>query len=124
MAKMRDVAILALILCVPMLAALAYLAPDAPAYAANATPDGRAIFLAQKCDLCHAVPAVGIAATTKSEKMKGPEINNLAAQRNADWLRKYLTKNEAIDGKKHGKEFKGSDAELTALTDWLLAQKK
>ncbi len=36
--------------------------------------DGKQIFLAQKCNLCHSVPPAGIAATVKSERMKGPDL--------------------------------------------------
>ncbi len=123
MTKMRDVAVLAVILCVPLAAAFVYLAPDTAAFAAGA-PDGKQIFLAQKCDLCHAVPAAGIAATTQSAKMKGPDMNGLAASRDAAWLKKYLAKQESLDGKKHSKELKATDAETEALVNWLLAQKK
>lgn len=123
MTKMRDVAVPALILCMPLLAAFVYLAPDTAAYAAGA-PDGKQVFLSQKCDLCHAVPAAGIAATTQSMKMKGPDLDGLAARHDATWTKKYLAKQEAIGDKKHPKELKASDAEGEALVAWLLAQKK
>jgi cytochrome c551/c552 len=83
--------------------------------------DGKAVFEAQKCDLCHSVSSAGIEATTKSDKMKGPDLVNLT--HDAEWLTKYLKKEVDKDGKQHTKPFKGTDEELEALVDWLLAQK-
>ena len=60
------------IIAVVLLAAL-YSGPAA----GQAKLDGKAIFLAQKCNTCHSVSTEGIAATTKSEKMKGPDLINL-----------------------------------------------
>ena len=83
--------------------------------------DGKAVFEAQKCNLCHSVPAAGIEATTKSDKLKGPDLVDLDAD--AQWVAKYLKKEVEKDGKSHTKPFKGSDEELKALVDWLLEQK-
>ena len=35
---------------------------------------GREVFEAQKCNMCHAVPAVGIESKTSSDKLKGPDL--------------------------------------------------
>jgi hypothetical protein len=99
--------------------------PAPTVLAAEATaPDGKALFLAQKCNMCHAVGSAAIAATTTSEKMKGPDLSSTATERDAAWLAKYLTKQEAIEGKKHVKEVKLTEAELKALTAWLQQQRK
>ena len=90
--------------------------------AGQAKLDGKAIFLAQKCNMCHSVPPAGIAATTKSEKMKGPDIVNIKTD--AKVLTDYLRKKADINGKKHTKAFTGSDEELGALVAWIQAQKK
>ena len=84
--------------------------------------DGKAIFLAQKCNTCHSAPTVGITRTVKSEKMAGPDIVNIKTD--AGVLAKYLRKQVDKDGKKHGKAFTGSDEELGALIAWIQAQKK
>jgi len=84
-------------------------------------PAGQELFLAQKCNLCHSVPPVGIEATTKSDKMKGPELVDLDAE--AEWMGQFLRKQVQKDGANHKKEFKGTDEELQALVDWLLEQK-
>lgn len=98
-----------------------------PAGGAAETPevlDGKQIFLAQKCNLCHGVSSAGITATTKSEKMKGPDLTGLAAKRDARLLNDFLRKKAAINEKKHSKEFTGSDEEIGALIAWLQKQEK
>lgn len=82
--------------------------------------DGKAIFLAQKCNLCHSVPTAAIEKTTKSEKMAGPDLVNV--KEDAAFLAKYLRKQADHKGKKHGKAFTGSDEELGALIAWIQAQ--
>ena len=119
--KLRDTLGVALILAVPALAALLYSGPPAEAAAA---PDGKAIFLAQKCNLCHSVKAAGIEATVKSDKVKGPELTEALAKQDAAWIEKFLKKQVDLDGKKHGKQFTGSDEELGAVIAWLQKQDK
>jgi cytochrome c551/c552 len=92
----------------------------APAFAA----DGKALFLAQKCNLCHSVQSAAIERTTKSEKMAGPEITDLAAKLDPAWLAKYLKKEEALNGKKHPKQVTLAEADLKALIAWVQQQKK
>jgi mono/diheme cytochrome c family protein len=84
--------------------------------------DGKAIFLAQKCNMCHSVPTAGIERTMKSEKMAGPDLVNV--KEDAAFLTKFLRKEADLHGKKHGKAFTGSDEELGALVAWIQAQKK
>jgi mono/diheme cytochrome c family protein len=81
--------------------------------------DGKAIFQAQKCDMCHAVSSAGIQATGK---IKAPDLTGTAAKRDAATLAKFLRKEDALEGKKHIKPFTGSDEELTALLAWLQKQ--
>ena len=100
---------------------VAFAAPVTTVAAAEA-PDGKKVFLAQKCDLCHSVPTAGIEAKTKSEKMKGPDL--VDSKREAAWIERYLKREIEQEGEKHKKEFKGSDEELKALIDWVRAQKR
>ena len=86
--------------------------------------DGKQIFLAQKCNLCHTVSSAGIQATTKSEKLKGPDLTGLAPKEDAKLLNDYLRKKAEVHGKKHSKEFTGSDEEMGALIAWLQKQEK
>lgn len=111
------------VLATVTLLAILYSGAGIPAAEAQAkTLDGKAIFLAQKCNMCHSVPAAAIEATTKSEKMKGPDINDVKTD--AAVLGKYLRKQADMNGKKHTKAFTGSDEELGALIAWMQKQKK
>ena len=92
--------------------------------AAPAKLDGKAIFLAQKCNLCHDVSSAAITATTKSATLKGPDLTGKASKRDATLLNNYLRRKADIDGKKHKKEFSGSDEEIGALIAWLQQQEK
>jgi mono/diheme cytochrome c family protein len=97
---------------------------SAAATAAPAKLDGKQIFLAQKCNLCHSVSSAGIERTVKSEKVAGPDLTNTAAKEDAATLSKFLKKEAEINGKKHGKTFTGSEEELAAVISWLQQQKK
>jgi cytochrome c5 len=90
--------------------------------ASGAAPDGKTLFLAQKCNMCHNVPAAGIERTVKSEKMAGPDLVNLKVE--AATLAKVLRRQEEVNGKKHPKELKGSDEEVNSVITWILSQKK
>lgn len=83
--------------------------------------DGQKIFMAQKCNLCHAVSTVEIKAKTTSEKMKGPDL--VGIETDAATLAPYLKGESELNGAKHKKKASCSDAELKTLIDWILAQK-
>lgn len=85
-----------------------------------AVRDGKAIFTAQKCDLCHAVSSAEVKATGK---IKAPDLSTAAVE-DATVLGKYLRKQGQIKGKNHVKPFTGSDEELGALIAWLQKQGK
>jgi hypothetical protein len=109
------------------LVALLYATPSAgaptPNTADQVTLDGKEIFLAQKCDLCHTVSSAGIEAKTKSDKMKGPDLTT-AEKRDPKLLADFMRKTAQIDDQDHKKEFKGSDEELGALLSWIQEQQK
>jgi cytochrome c2 len=104
-----------------LLAAGAAIALSATPAGATEAADGKAVFLAEKCNLCHSVSSAGIEATTKSEAMKGPDLSTTGPH-DAAALAKYLKQEETKDGKKHKKAFKGSDEELQTLIAWLNEQ--
>ena len=81
--------------------------------------DGQALFVANKCNMCHSVPSVGIEAKVKSESMKGPDITKAAARFEPDDLAKFIRKQGQLEGNDHKKEFKGTDEELAAMVAWL-----
>jgi mono/diheme cytochrome c family protein len=106
-----------------LLLAVFYSGVTGPAAAQAAkTLDGKQIFLAQKCNMCHSVSTADITATTKSEKMKGPDLVNVKTD--AKVLADYLRKKADLNKKKHTKAFTGSDEELGALIAWIQKQKK
>ena len=47
----------------------------------------------------------------------------MGVKRNAEWISRWLMKQETIDGKKHEKKFKGNAQDLKAVSEWLAAQK-
>ena len=93
------------------------------ASSAGAALDGKAIFLAQKCNLCHGVSSAGITQT--SDKVKAPDLAGKVKAADAPKLIKFLRKLEpgGEKNKKHAKEFKGTDEEAQAVLDWLATQK-
>jgi len=99
-------------------------AGPSPAAAADAGLDGKKIFLAEQCNLCHSVESAGIEAKTKSDKLRGPDLSGVTAKRKADELTKFLRQDATLDGNKHKKAFKGSDEELGAVLGWIIEQQK
>jgi hypothetical protein len=128
MRKLVDLATLASILALPILIACAVplLAAAAPASAAEtAGPPGMQAFVALKCSLCHSVESAGIERKSKSEKTKGPDLSTIGSSHDAAWLGQWLREEVAnADGKKHGKDFKGTPEQLEQVTGWLATLKK
>jgi len=93
-----------------------------PVSVAEGDLDGKAIFEAAKCNMCHSVPAAGIEAKMKSAEMKGPDITSATAGLDAEALGKFLRKQGPLNDQEHKKEFKGTDEELAALVEWLRTQ--
>jgi mono/diheme cytochrome c family protein len=112
---------LALLLAVAVLA-VAGSALHAADTAAAGKPDAKAVFLAQKCNLCHSISAASIDRTMKSSK--APDLSGVGASHDAAWIEKILTRKEKLNGKDHQKKFTGSDAELKAVAEWLAGMKK
>lgn len=120
----QTLAFASLIVLTGLLLAVSYSSPTEGAAVEVTKLDGKQIFIAQKCSLCHTVSSAAIQATTKSEKMKGPDLTGLTPKLDAKLINDYLRKKAEINGKKHGKEFTGSDEEIGALIAWLQKQEK
>ena len=84
-----------------------------------ATPDGKQVFLDQKCNMCHSVSSAGI---TPTSKIKAPDLAGLASKEDPAFLTKFLKKEADKNGKKHLKNFTGTDEELAAVVAWLQKQ--
>jgi mono/diheme cytochrome c family protein len=124
MRKLTDFFSLTAILSVPVLLALTLpLLAGQPASAAD-EPAGKAVFMAQKCNMCHNVKAAAIERTSKSDKVAGPDLpgdnTGKPASFFASFLKQQVPNNE---GNKHKKEWKGTDDELKQLTEWLSSLK-
>ena len=119
MRKLTDLFSMTAILALPVL--LAFTLPlAAPQSAQAADPPGQAVFMAQKCNMCHSVPSAGITRTTKSEKMAAQDLPGDLADKPASFFVQFLKKEATnLEGKKHSKDWKGTDAELQQLADWL-----
>lgn len=85
-------------------------AADAP----PAAPDGKTVFVEQKCTKCHSAPGI---------KGGKKDLSGVGAKHTPDWMKKWLKKEEALEGKKHKKAFSGSPAELDAVVKWLASLK-
>lgn len=81
-----------------------------PAAMAEPTSDGKGVFVEQKCTKCHSAPGI--------KGGKG-DLTGVAKKRTAEWMKKWLLKEEEIDGKKHKKKFGGTPADLDAVVKWL-----
>lgn len=79
------------------------------------------IFEDSKCNSCHSVESQGLEAKKKSDKY--PDLSNTGSTLTSDFIIKFLKKDETIDGKKHPIAFKGEEAELQTLADWLASLK-
>jgi len=79
--------------------------------------DGQQIFLDNKCTKCHSVESLGIV----SDKDEANDLSDTGTGKDAELLKKYLLKEQPINEKEHKIKFKGTEAELDALVNWLLA---
>jgi hypothetical protein len=91
-------------------------------FGVNSTSDhpGKTIFIEKKCITCHSVDSEGV--TSKAKKKN--DLSEIGSTYKADFLSKFLTKQENINNKKHGTAFKGTEDELKSLTSWLETLKK
>jgi mono/diheme cytochrome c family protein len=92
-----------------------------PSKPAAKVADGSPVFLQYKCNSCHTIEAKGIkkAVETPGAASKPPDLSGVGAVRKAEWMSAFLLKEEKLDGKLHIKKFRGTDAELKQLVDWL-----
>lgn len=87
----------------------------ASSFAADTAGAGRTIFDKSKCNSCHGIKALSI----PSGKVKAPDLTGVGQRHDVAWLKRYLKKEEKMNGKLHMKSFSGTDAELATLTQWL-----
>lgn len=83
---------------------------------------GKKIFLDQKCNVCHSIESQSIVKKTATSK--GPDLSNIGAEKSAEWIQKFLNKEETLNNKKHSKSWAGKKEDLTTLSAWLATLKK
>ena len=82
--------------------------------------DGKTIFTDAKCGTCHGIVIEKIIPAKKpSGKVPPPDLSDVGKKLKADFMFKYLQKEESLDGKKHLVAFKGDEADLKILVAWL-----
>ena len=92
---------------------------------ASAEPPGQKVFLDYKCNKCHTVASAKIEATKKPKdgEKAAPDLSDVGTKQKREWIDAYIHKKETLDGKKHKVLFRGDDAELKSLLDWLTSLK-
>ncbi len=83
--------------------------------AQNKEPDGKQIFVNNKCITCHSVTS----ADLTSKKKDAVDLSKTGNSYKTTFLTKYLNKEEKINNKVHKVGFKGSAEELKTLSEWL-----
>lgn len=90
-----------------------------------ASADGKDIFTKNGCTKCHSVKSAGVMKEGGEEAKGNKELSTVGSREGVteDALSGFLKKTSELHGKKHAKEFKGSDADLKALVGWLASLK-
>jgi CxxC motif-containing protein (DUF1111 family) len=81
--------------------------------------NGKQVFIDAKCNNCHTVASMEIT----SKKTEATDLSNAGSFGNAQLMKSYLLKEEKIDDQLHKVAFKGSEAELNVLSEWLASLK-
>lgn len=95
-------------------------------------PKGQDIFLKYRCNSCHTVKAAkiekrkvegeeeeGAAEATTAKKKEPPDLSDVGLKQKPEWMEGWIMRKELLDGKKHMKRYRGTDAELKDLVAWL-----
>ncbi len=88
----------------------------------TATPAGQKLFMDKKCNTCHSIDSLKI--TKKMASSKAPDLSNVGAEKNAEWIAKWLKKEVDLNGKKHSAAFTGTPEETKTLSEWVATLKK
>jgi hypothetical protein len=103
----------------------------------SAAEDGKDLFIKHKCNECHSIKTAAIevkpsddageedpfGGEEEGEEDEAPDLSSVGKEQDAAWIADYLKKKVKLDGKKHRKRFKGSDAELKTISTFLAGMK-
>ncbi len=70
--------------------------------------------------MCHSVTSADVASKKKSGAV---DLSETGANGDAEFIAKFLKKEESIKGKKHPSNWRGSDGDLEILAAWLASLK-
>lgn len=90
--------------------------------AGPALADGKGVFEAQKCTMCHTIQSQGIGQASADSKKK--DLSDVGARHDAAWISDYLQKKVEQNGAPHKKAWAGTDADLKEITSWLASLKE
>jgi cbb3-type cytochrome oxidase cytochrome c subunit len=90
---------------------------------AGADDAGQQAFADAKCNMCHSIQAKGIEATVKVAAMQGPDLSTTGASHSAEWIVKFVNKEEKMDDKEHTPKYAGTKEQLDAAAAWLAGLK-
>jgi mono/diheme cytochrome c family protein len=96
------------------------LAGDSAAASTSKPPDGKALFLAQRCDRCHALPSADI--KPKGLIKGAPILSERIAKLDPKALARYLRKEVPRNNRKHPIAFEGGGEDLATLIRWIQKQ--
>jgi len=100
---------------------LAFLLPVFNTSNAQDKIDGKEVYEKAKCSNCHSVNSLNMEGKKKD---KSHDLSNAGKNHTADELKKYLKKESKWNDKNHPIAFKGEEAELDALVEWLMSLKQ
>lgn len=84
-------------------------------------PMGKKLFVEKKCSTCHSIESQGFVL---KKKTKAPDLSTVGSKHTADFIKKYVLKEEKLDGAAHMFLFKGEPNELDSLANWLESLKE
>ena len=106
---------------------------------------GAALFKKGGCNECHSISALNIpkeakkkdaaaepapatesapAATAEGKKKKdAPDLSGVGLEHDAKWISAFLNKEETLNGEKHEKRFKGTEADRRTISMFLAGLK-
>ena len=85
--------------------------------------EAKDLFVSEKCVKCHSIDSQGIESTNKNPD-KVTDLSDAGNKVDKDALKPYLKKEAEMNGNKHKLKFKGDEATLDTLVNWLVTLKQ